>query len=108
MNGSHHMYCLCNLNVWEMLAIELGLIGGRELKHSDSFLSQCICVYKHQCIPPSPCPLSFVPWYLLASGRAPLGFRNLWLYHFQGLVGLNDITSDSNTGCSTDRISSMV
>ncbi|KZT21194.1 subtilisin-like protein [Neolentinus lepideus HHB14362 ss-1] len=39
--------------------------------------------------------------YRIASGKAPLGFLNPWLYG-TGVDGLNDITSGSNPGCDTD------
>lgn len=69
------LYCLCNMNAWEGLSIELGTIGGRELIQT--------------------LRLSFVPCpgtCLLAEGA----LFNPWL-NCQGLVDLNDITSGSNT-----------
>ncbi|TFK52035.1 subtilisin-like protein [Heliocybe sulcata] len=39
--------------------------------------------------------------YRIASGKAPLGFLNPWLYS-TGVNGLNDITSGSNPGCNTN------
>ena len=45
--------------------------------------------------------ISLLNDYLISNGEPPLGFLNPWLYA-DGLMGLNDITSGSNPGCSTD------
>ena len=44
--------------------------------------------------------ISLLNDFLIAAGKAPLGFLNPLLYS-TGAAGLNDITSGSNPGCST-------
>ncbi|KAI0046855.1 family S53 protease [Auriscalpium vulgare] len=39
---------------------------------------------------------------LIAAGKSPLGFLNPFLYSAAGSAALNDITSGSNPGCSTN------
>ncbi|KZT51658.1 tripeptidyl peptidase A [Calocera cornea HHB12733] len=44
--------------------------------------------------------------FLIARGKAPLGFLNPWLY-IVGTVGFNDITTGSNPGCGTNGFSAI-
>ena len=39
---------------------------------------------------------------LIAAGKSPLGFLNPFLYSTAGKAALNDVTSGSNPGCSTN------
>ena len=39
---------------------------------------------------------------LAAAGKSPLGFLNPFLYSDAGVAALNDVTSGSNPGCSTN------
>ena len=39
---------------------------------------------------------------LVAAGKSPLGFLNPFLYSAAGKAALNDVTSGSNPGCSTN------
>ncbi|KAH9013167.1 subtilisin-like protein [Lactarius deliciosus] len=50
--------------------------------------------------------ISLLNDYLITNGRPPLGFLNIRLYD-DGFAGLNDITSGSNPGCSTDGFSAV-
>ncbi|KAH8990975.1 subtilisin-like protein [Lactarius akahatsu] len=50
--------------------------------------------------------ISLLNDYRISNGKAPLGFLNIWLYGVC-LGGLNDITSGSNPGCSTDGFSAV-
>jgi len=45
--------------------------------------------------------ISLLNDYRIASGKSALGFLNPFLYS-KGVAGLNDVTSGSNPGCSTN------
>ncbi|KAJ7595347.1 family S53 protease-like protein [Mycena floridula] len=46
--------------------------------------------------------ISLINDRLIAAGKAPLGFLNPFLYSDAGRAALNDITTGSNPGCSTE------
>jgi hypothetical protein len=53
------------------------------------------------------CIISLLNDFLLARDEPPLGFLNPWLYG-DGQAGLNDITSGSDQGCSTNGFPAVV
>ncbi len=50
--------------------------------------------------------ISLLNDYRLSKGEKSLGFLNPWFYS-NGLAGLNDIKSGSNSGCSTEGFSAI-